>query len=443
MATPMASVSGIASGIDTATLVSQLMYLEAAPQRALQTRLTSEQSKLSVMQNINSRVASLATLAADLATPAKWTPFQATSSSTDVTVTTTVSAAPTNVSFTVDQVASAHRLTFTDATALDAAVPASISLTTASGTTALALDDPPTVQGLIDALNNSGEVRASAVRLDNGTYRLSVESTTTGADSAFSLTALDGAGDPVDLLGGTTITRTGTDARITVGTDQIHSSTNTFAGVLPGVDVTISAAAVGTTVDVTVARDASAAAEKAKSLVDALNGALAEIRKQSTYNAASSTSGPLTGNYTFRTLSSSLLNTVFPSDNSTLAAFGIELDRNGNVTFDQAAFTSAYAADPTALTAALGGTDGFASRVQSVAEAASGTNGYVTSLVTGQNDSIKRLQTSIDSWDIRLEKREMTLRAQFTAMETAMSRLQSQSSWLASQLASMTTTSSN
>ena len=44
---------------------------------------------------------------------------------------------------------------------------------------------------------------------------------------------------------------------------------------------------------------------------------------------------------------------------------------------------------------------------------------------------------SVADWDLRLELRQKTLTRQFTAMETALSSLSSQSSWLGSQLASL------
>ena len=39
-----ASVSGLASGLDTATIIDQLMQLEAAPQTRLKSRVTTEKS---------------------------------------------------------------------------------------------------------------------------------------------------------------------------------------------------------------------------------------------------------------------------------------------------------------------------------------------------------------------------------------------------------------
>ena len=55
----------------------------------------------------------------------------------------------------------------------------------------------------------------------------------------------------------------------------------------------------------------------------------------------------------------------------------------------------------------------------------------------GQAYPIKRLRTSMAQMDERLSIRETSLRTQFAAMEAALSQSQSQSAWLAGQLAAL------
>ena len=50
---------------------------------------------------------------------------------------------------------------------------------------------------------------------------------------------------------------------------------------------------------------------------------------------------------------------------------------------------------------------------------------------TARTPMAKDIQDRIDDWDLRLAKRKETLTQQFTAMETALSSLKNQSSWLA------------
>jgi flagellar hook-associated protein 2 len=69
--------------------------------------------------------------------------------------------------------------------------------------------------------------------------------------------------------------------------------------------------------------------------------------------------------------------------------------------------------------------------------------GTVTAAVTGRTAATRRLQDSIEAWDVRLELRRTTLSRQFTALETALSQMQGQSSWLAGQLSALSGSSSS
>lgn len=434
-----ASISGLASGLDTATIINQLMALEAAPQTRLKSRLSTEQSTLKSLQDLNARIAALATKAADLAKPASWTVFSATSSSTGVKATAGSGAVPGTLSVHVDQVAVAHRLTFaTTAAQSDVVVTGGtqVKLTVAGQEHTLETGDG-TLAGLVSAVNAADlGVWASTVRLDNGSYRLSLQAETTGAASAFTITDSTGG----TLLGGSTVV-TGTDAAVTIGADTIHAAGNTFTGVVPGLEFTVSADAVGSTVTLTVAPDPAAATTKVKGLVDAVNNALGEIDRLTAYNATTKTAGPLAGDSTLRDLRSALLGALYGADGSGMADAGLQTDKTGKLVFDEEAFKKALADDPEGLAARFTTAgDGWGVRVRDVAEAASDRfDGTLTQAITGRTAGIDAMEDSIDSWNERLELRRASLTRQFTALETALSQMQSQSSWLAGQIASLGT----
>jgi flagellar hook-associated protein 2 len=120
------------------------------------------------------------------------------------------------------------------------------------------------------------------------------------------------------------------------------------------------------------------------------------------------------------------------------------VNRSGRLDFDEAAFKAAYAADPTG-TAEMFTTaaDGFAARVAEVAKGASdSSDGTLSAAITGRQSGIDRMEDSIDEWDRRLTLRRTALERQFTALETALSQMSSQSNWLAGQLASLPSSSS-
>ena len=435
------SISGLASGLDTATIIDQLMSLEARTQTGLKTKLTTQQGTLKTLQDLNAKIAALGTQSKDLSVQAAFSPLKATASGTGVTA--TAGTGVTSGSFEVQVVAtaSAHRLTFGSSAAPTTHVTgATNDVVLGVGGVPVQLSTDGTLSGLVSALNGASTgVRASTVTLDDGTRRLVVQSATTGAAGSFTLTASDGS----QLLGGATVSA-GRDAAITLGPDTLHSPTNTFADVLSGVSLTVTAAAVGTTVSVDVSADTSAVQAKVKTLVDAVNAALTTIDSLTATGGGTGAAGPLAGDSTVGALRSRLLGAVYPQDGTSLAAMGLQTDRTGKLVLDTAKFASAYAADPGKVAAAFGpggtgGTSpGFAQRVSAVADRASNTyTGSLSTAVSGSSSSIKRLKDSIDDWDSRLTLRRATLTQQFTALETALSKMSSQSSWLSGQVSSL------
>ncbi|WGX97860.1 flagellar filament capping protein FliD [Nocardioides sp. L-11A] len=440
-----ASIGGLASGLNTAEIISQLITLESAPQLKLKSQLSTEQTRLSALQQLNARLATLAATSGSLAgtsqTTGPWSALKATSSNSAVTVTATNGAAPGAFTVTVGRTALAHQLAFADAHAKTDAVTGAgtdvvlkragepdVTIATAGGT----------LEQVAAAINAADEgVRATLVKVTSSgggdTYRLLVESSTTGADSAFELTAADGS----PLLGGASV-RDGRDAAITIGGIEATSSTNTFADITPGVTITLGTAATGSA-DIAVSRDATSRSAAVKALVNDVNGILDALATATAHNADATKAGVLSGDSTLRGVTAGLAEAVYPTDGTSLAAYGIEVDRYGRFTFDETAFAEAYAADPDATTAAITGATGFASRIAKAAEDASDKyDGTVTNAVNGKTATIGRLTDSIAAWDDRLALRRTTLERQYTALETALSQLQSQSNWLSSQLSALT-----
>ena len=67
--------------------------------------------------------------------------------------------------------------------------------------------------------------------------------------------------------------------------------------------------------------------------------------------------------------------------------------------------------------------------------------GTITLKIQSQEGMVKDLGEQIASWDLRLASRREGLQKTYAALEVTLSNLQSQSSWLSSQLASLSTSS--
>ncbi|WP_028643257.1 flagellar filament capping protein FliD [Nocardioides sp. URHA0020] len=439
------SISGLSSGLNTADIVDQLMQLEAVSQTRLQTQQNSEKSVQTALRALNTNTSVLASKAEALGKPATWQTLKATVTGTGVTAAATSSASASSFSVTVDRLAKTHQVALTDTAALtDVVAGSSIKLTTNDGTVHAISTGGGTLKEVAAAINAKSTetgVSATTVKVADGSYRLLTESTATGAKTSFTLTK----GDGTALLGGSTV-RAGEDAQISLGVGiTATSSTNTFADITPGVTLTLAASAtIGSAVSVKVAQDPSSVSSSVSDLVDQVNQLLTTIDSQTATKSDTAAAGVLVGDPTARTLRNQLLETVFGGTGS-MSALGIQTDRYGKLVFNADTFKTAYAADPAAVAAkftagATPAADGWAARVARVTKAASNsTTGTITSAINGHTSSITTLGKGITDWDDRLALRRESLERQYTALETALSSLQSQSSWLSSQIASLPT----
>ena len=120
---------------------------------------------------------------------------------------------------------------------------------------------------------------------------------------------------------------------------------------------------------------------------------------------------------------------------------GLKLTKTGTLEFDATKFADAMAKDPVATTAAI---NAIATRISDAASQASdSTAGLLTTKIAGQQTDVKNYTAQIATWDDRLVSRRATLQQTYTALEVALSSMQAQSSWLTSQLAGLTGSSSS
>lgn len=423
------SVDGLVSGLDTTSLVSQLMQVEAIGQTQLKARVSANDSMLTALRSLNTRVTAMSTAAAELTKATTWSAASTTVTGSAVQATTTGTAEPGSWTVDVTSVARAHAVHSTGtATDVDAdLVPAPSGAVTVNGQTLHPANG--SLRALVTAINQAEGlgVTARAVQTGVNEYRLQVVSTTPGASSAFTVGGLD-----------TEVGVQGSDTVATVNGLRVTSSTATLTDVVPGVTLAVRAEGAAT---VDVSHDPGKIADAVGALVSAANVALGEISAKTAWNATTKTGGALTGNAAARALSQSVLSAV--SGAGTGALTGVQTTRDGSLVFDRAAFLAAYAADPAGVRAAVapdGGT-GLAQRLTAVADAAVGTTvgseGSLVRAVQGVETRSKDLTRQIEAWDVRLEMRRTTLQRQFSGLEVALNKLQSQSQWLSGQLASL------
>src|SRR3954466_4154294 len=72
MATSTQSISGLSSGIDTATIIDQLMAIERQPQTRLKNQVTISAARKTVLSDIQTRLKNLQLAAQDLKSVTLW-----------------------------------------------------------------------------------------------------------------------------------------------------------------------------------------------------------------------------------------------------------------------------------------------------------------------------------------------------------------------------------
>ncbi|WP_144713428.1 flagellar filament capping protein FliD [Curtobacterium pusillum] len=452
------AIDGLVSGLKTTDLINSLMTVEGVPQTLLKNKLTSTNSFISSLQTINGLVQTLATRASAAAKPTSLDVFTASSSTSGVTASAGSNASVGSISFTVDATATAQ-VGVTAAMSTWAADAQPLTLVGADGTKTTVTPASGSLDDTVSAINKSvAGVTATKVAAGtdaNGTklYRLQLTSAKTGAGGAFEVyrgsTDQVTAGTATNVLGevGAAKVAQAADASVTLwaGTpaaQTVTSATNTFSDLLPGLSVSVTKASTDP-VTVGVAQDSTKAQAVASGLVDAMNAissyyssnAAVTSTTSPTDGTTTTTAGVLMGDATTRDVTQRLSSTMSsPVNGKSPSTIGIVITKDGDFTFDADVFQKALAADPQGTQAIL---SGVAANVGATATTASDKyTGSITTSITGQQSVAKDLNTQIDSWTDRLTARRASLQTLYASLETSLSKLQSQSSWLASQLAS-------
>jgi flagellar hook-associated protein 2 len=461
------SVDGLVSGLSTSSLISQLMSVEAAPQDRLKTKMTTAQTAVASYQSVNSKLAAFKSAADDLGQLSTWRAIKASSSSSSVTAATTGDLTSTSGSLAFDVKALATKQTTTlKVDTSNTSLTGSLSITprkyaddgtvTDGSPVAIDISADQSAAGIVAAVNKANiGVKAYLVKTSGSEGVLQFTSSNPGADNGFVINGLDGVGvvtsDPASVNPATTAP---TNARIQVGGSSgagytVSSSNNTFTGLMSGVTITVSKVEDGVTVD--AAADVSGIAAKFQAMVDAANATLTEIGNQTAYDAGAKKGSPLTGDFMVRQMNQTLLSAVSAGltyanpeytgtgdnvhpatlDGGSFRKYGIQLTRDGLLSFDAAKFKESYDIDPVGIQrAGIGMADNF--------EALTGKlSTSVTAVITGRKNEIDAMNDQISDWDVRLAAKREALQKQYADLETALGKLKNQSSWLSGQLAGL------
>jgi flagellar hook-associated protein 2 len=477
MATSTSTINfgGLASGLDTNTIVDQLMAIERQPQTRLKLKQQQIDTRKSALSDIESRLKNLQFAAQDLKSPTLWLDTQTVdvNDPTKVSATRTGGAGTGGYQVQVDTLASASQHWYTYAApAADqtitfdyggtnpltaptkhfpVTIPAGSDITAAAGAINSAADSP---------------VYASVITLSDGTKQLAFSSKATGSQSDFSVSGATG------LLTTETKAVAGTNATGKVNGVNFDEQSNVVASAIPGVTLTlkgVTGAATPATVTVGApGPDKSAIAAKVKAFVDQYNSTVTFIKSKldekpvaNPTTTADQNKGVLYGDTALTALLSKMriaMTDSYNADGTVAAAYnqmseiGVSTGKSvgggtlnqdaiaGKLTFDQDAFMTALVADPQSIRKMLSGTStngGFAQSFDSLLTPVVQADGTLDQTIKSQDALRRALSDQISRMDDILAQKQALLKSQFSAMETAIQNSSSQGQWLSGQLAAL------
>jgi flagellar hook-associated protein 2 len=451
------TIDGLASGLDTQSIIEKLVALELRPVAALTSSKTTLETQQTAWKDINSRLLSLQSRAEALQKTTAFNSTKANSSDTNaLTVTSSNTAVTGTYHVSVTRMATAqsswsevHSGTLSSALGLSG----QLGLADGSGAvkstlTISSTDSLLNVKEKINATTATTGISASIVQVDTGSYRLVLSGTKTGVSFGVNWTG----GGVLDGL--TVAAQAAQKADFTVNGMHIVSESNIVTDAIPGVTMNLlkGPADSGTPLDVTVTvnKDVDGTIATIKSLVDQYNSLATFISSRQTWDKEKKVGGILLGDASANGIlrdSRRQFMDVVPGRSSgqlaSLAEIGITSgafgsDNYGKLVVDETKLRQKLTDDPDQVMALFTDDGGIAKRL--VAYTKGYTDPYSGIIPRKDKEMASQLHDMADRIEVMNDRVEMVrdrYTAQFQALETALGKLKNQQSWLTSQLDSL------
>jgi flagellar hook-associated protein 2 len=478
-ATGTITSTGIGSGLDVNSIITQLMAAESQPLKLLQNQATSINTQISAIGQMTSLASALSTKSQALESPSLWSGVSDSSSDASaVTADTSAGgASPGNYAVSVQALAQSQTVTSnalaSSSSTLNAGTltielgswtgtPAS-GFSPKSGASAVTInigDGDTSLASIRDKINAAGAgVQASIITDANGA-RLSLRSNDTGAENGFRVTAAETVDDgnaatglsalSYDMLGASSmgLNQSAQNAKVTVNGIGIESASNTLTSVSDGMDLTVSKVTTSP-VNIAVTQNIAGMTQAINDFVSAFNSLNANIVNQTKYDATAKTGGPLQGDPSVIGFQGQMRGIVTQAGTgssmySTLSQIGITLQKDGSLGVDSTKLAAAMknVGEVRKLFAATGtgAGQGVAVGIQKAADAATTLGGRLYSENIGLQAQLRANSDSQANMQTHLDQDEKRYQTQFQALDTTMAKMNALSSYMTQQLASLTTT---
>lgn len=440
--TPAFRASGLSSGLDTTSIVNELVKIEGRTVDMAKKQQTAYRSQVSAVGELISKLSSLRTSAAGLSSSGVLG-VTATGTQTGFSANATSAAATGRYSVKVDVLAEAARMRSTAFAAASSELRGGgLDITIDGTTTNVVIDDGMTLTQAADRLNRTGLAISATVLETNGQAYLSITRRDTGfvvgqpASSALEIveTSTGNMGQP---LGATTV-QSAVNAKVTVDGLQFERRSNVLADVVPGTTLTLKAP-TATAEDLVLATSTSDTQKTLQKFVDGYNSVMKLVRSNTAIAELTDRDQTLGGDPAVRGLQAALQQLVISEANPgsavrTLADVGVKTGQDGMLTIDTARLEKAIATDAGAVNALFQkATTGMAAATTTLVDRySSGSSSILVARQNGINRSIRTMDGRIEDLQRRVDAYREKLVRQFTAMEKVVGGFKSIGSFLTS-----------
>lgn len=453
------------SGLPLDSLLTSLQNNENLALKAIQTRQTAAQAKLSAYGKLQAAVSAFQVAAQVVAQTGSYGAMTSTAGSDAISATATSAAIPGQYSIQVNQLATSQTLVYNGQADRTTAIGTggTLNITTADGKThTLDLTGQNTsLDGLMKAINASADIGVNATIVNDGgasPYRLLLTSRATGTQAAVTRIDVTGNSNLQSFLGtsisggasGSTSSNPAVqvqgaqDASISVNGIAITSHTNTVNNVIDGVTLTLNKTTISAT-SLNLSRDNNVARKAITDFVSAYNTLQSTVKSLTAYDVDSQASSALTGDSVARSVQTrmqgALSGAIDSTTGTTLASIGITTDpTTGQLKIDSTKLDQALSNNMNGVKSLLTGSTGAGTRVASVADTFMRSGGIFSTTTDGLNKTIADIRKQYDVTSSLIGQRMATYRSQFTQLDSMVTQMNSLSSYLTQQLTALNST---
>lgn len=335
----------------------------------------------------------------------------------------------------------------------------------------IAVADGDSLEDIRDAINVAGagqgvsasiSMEGSSARLvlssSNGTALTASATSSGGIDGSNALTTLNPeagitavSAGPNSTTGAAGVINKAQSAVLFIDGLKVVSDSNSVSSAIDGVTLNLASAqssadlSAGKTVDITIGVDKSTVKSNIQKFVDAYNGLINAAAQQTAVvqvgEGENPVAGALVGDATVRGLLSGLRGELVKMTGGegtrALAELGITTQKDGTLKIDDTKLTAALDSNFEGVADYFTGSNGLMVRLNSSVNEYLKTDGVFDQRTKALQSTLSNIDDQREALDLRIEKVQARLVAQYTAMDQLVANLTRTSEALSNQLASL------